>query len=206
MIKLFSVAFTIIAVFFYSCNCDKIINCGSLSSDALVILNANQNDTIAFVNSAGLHLLSIVNGRTVSAPYELKACRHSGLGCSCDYQCAALGSMLTYTDSGINGINKYSIEIAESSVSNRRTYSVLTYRISGFSAQIELLNSQLYPGDSLLSLVQLGNVSYTNVYVHQIDTMNNAFQNIPVLKGYFTKTKGLVGFVDKLSKTLFYLE
>jgi hypothetical protein len=190
-----------------SCNCDKKYNCGTLSDDALSWLNQNQNDTIKFVNTIGQHLKFVVISRMVSSPYEAQACKHGGVGCSCDYRCNANGRFYALSDSAINNFQNYSVDIEEESDNKYKTSSNLTFAILGFISKIDINNpTQLNSGDSLLSTLQMGNGTYSNVYAQMIDTLSSYNQNKAIWKTYFTKSLGVVGFRDRQSQTLYYRE
>ncbi|MEO8150226.1 MAG: hypothetical protein ABI723_21510 [Bacteroidia bacterium] len=189
----------------YSCNCDKKYNCGALSDDSFTWLNQNINDTMMYENSAGQHYKFVVNSKTISPAYEAQACKHGEVGCGCDYLCEANGGFYAECDSTLNNLKSYSVNIEESGDNKTILSSILTYQIFDFINKIDVTNpSNLNQGDSLLSTLQLGNHTYSNVYVQMIDTLISYNQNKKIWKAYYSKSTGLIGFHDRQSQTLFY--
>ena len=65
---------------------------------------------------------------------------------------------------------------------------------------------ELSQNDSLISNLVLGTQSYTDVYAFAHDTLNNMYSNNYIWKVYFVKNTGIVGFRDRRTQSLFYLE
>lgn len=192
---------------FSSCKCDKTYQCPSLSDDGLSCLNQNTGDTLKFINADGNSFAFIINLKYIKPGYESKACRHGELGCSCDYSCESNGHLAGNSDSSVNGQSSYYININENSDHSYKTAGFLWYTVFDFYGKsIDLLNTQMAAGDSLLSAIQLGNHSYTNVFVQSVDTTSNLHHNRRMWKAYFTKANGIIGFWDRQSRTLYYRE
>jgi hypothetical protein len=66
---------------------------------------------------------------------------------------------------------------------------------------------QSEPNDSLLPILTLGNKTYYNIYVREVDTTyNNYTQQESVWKAYYNEQYGIVGFYDRQTQSLFYRE
>ena len=207
MNKLKKIVVVVLIMSMHSCNCDKKYDCGTLSNEAMSWLNQNQNDSIKYVNALGQHINFFVSAKTVSPAYESQACKHGEAGCSCDYRCEANGRFYATSDSAINNLFNYSLEIIEASTNKTTTTSTLTYSIFDCSNKIDILNpTQLSSGDSLLTSLQLGGANYSNVYIHTLDTLISYNQTKTIWKTYFTKSKGVIGFWVRPTQTLYYRE
>jgi hypothetical protein len=189
----------------YSCSCDKKYTCGSLSNESLAWLNQYVNDTIAFKNAIGNQIKFIVTNRTVSPAYE-EACFYNGLGCQCEYNCEANGRFYALGDTMINGENSYSISIEESGITRFKSPSNYVVRMLDFFGQYNIKNSSNNSSmtDSLLPTLQLGNITYSDVYCQTVDTTLSYFKDRTVWKIYFTKSLGVIGFKERYFHSTFY--
>ncbi len=200
---------TLLSVFIYSCNCDKKYSCPALSSEGQIWLSNNKNDSIIFINDAGNLIRFIINAKSTTPSYDAPACKGGEFGCSCDYDCEANGNITGYGNVSIGGQSSYFIKVTETSQSAGKfqTGFNINFNIFDFfGKQIDLLNPNLNIGDSLLNSAQIGNNTYSQVYVQSIDTLNNFNLNKKIWKTYFTKANGIVGFWDRQSHTLYYRE
>jgi hypothetical protein len=193
---------------FYSCNCSEINSCGTLSDEAIKWFNQIKGDTINFVNSTGRDFQFVVSESSVSRPYEEEACKR----CNCEFNCRATGGFSAVSDSAINfTIKKYFVTVSESWNNKPKAWEtnqvsgILQYVFLDFYGEIDIKNpSQVKPGDSLLTSLQLGNHLYSDVYVHTIDTLYSGYRDKIIWKCYFTKAMGVIGFREIKSHSLYF--
>lgn len=191
--------------------CNGTHECPALSAPGRPYLNHHTGDTVRFVNDNGVRLLFGFSDLSLSSPYTAKNCKGPQLGCSCGYDCGSNGDITFQSDSSRNNLVrlKYSV--------NEEGQSMSSYEITGVEMRFNLLDFtqqsfsltdtvRLSQNDSLISNLVLGAQSYTDVYAFAHDTLSNAYTNAYIWKVYFVKNIGIVGFRDRRTQSLFYLE
>ncbi|MDQ3045973.1 MAG: hypothetical protein M3R27_00370 [Bacteroidota bacterium] len=210
MKKLFIISTFLIIINFFSCKCDDTYTCPTLSDSTLSWLTLNLNDTIKYTNSSGDRIQFIVSSKTISPAYETKPCGPTGLGgCICKQnRCKSSGNLFAEADTIINNKNQYFVRIDETNNENiYNQYSTLFYTIFDFNNGINLLKpTELSPNDSLMPSLLVGNNTYSNVYVHMIDTTSTSNLNRKVWKVYYTQLGGVVGFRTRQNQNFYYRE
>ena len=175
-------------------------------------------DSIVFVDSTGKKIVFTVSNLSKSEDYE-RSCFRGEIGCtcpSCDQTATAYEHGYT-TDSSMQIVNTQGMpvrtynEISVSIDSVERGGYDLGYRIFDLSAgfSISPTFNLLINNDILIDSLTLGNHTYTDVVVHQVDTtatisQNPIFNVYFVWKTYYSKQFGVVGFHDLKTHTLFY--
>jgi hypothetical protein len=186
---------------FYSCKCDKSYNCPSLDADKAAWVHQALNDTIKFRSGTGAEIKFVVNLIDQTQPYSVDCITNEFGTCQCNNECEAVKRFSSVTDMVIGSYKTYNVNVTKSDVNV--PYADLNYTIYDHVATIDLydLNS-LQPGDSLLPSVQLGGITYNNVYLNYRDTVH--FPNSIISKSYFNKTNGLIAFLNRQSNTFYF--
>lgn len=193
----------ICAICFYACSkkCDEetTIHCPALSKQFADMVDYEINDTIKFRNEKGNKMQFIVTIKKNSEAHDEHICfRYRGT-CECEQVCNAHGVFVSKADSLYQAYNSYSITVIESTW--RGTPNSFIYRVDflGFRRDLDIVKNSTWweSTDSLIPALQLGGITYFNVYEQMIDTQLTDNQNKPVWKVYFTIDDGVIGYNER---------
>ena len=171
------------------------------------LFNKQFGDTVTYQNSDSLKVQfykanagwGLLSGLTLGGN-----CSPQGFTCGC-YPCEVREGSFIY-----NSVDKKSQMIYQirPNIENNPIYVEFDYSIFNYGnkfligPQFKLINNN----DSIIQNFLFRGNTYTNVFVHQIDTNNVPVNNdqFYVWKTYFSKEQGIFAFYDLKSHSMFY--
>lgn len=171
------------------------------------ICNINFGDTVTYQNKDSLKIQfykanagwGLLNGLTLGGN-----CTPQAFSCGC-YPCQVREGGFVYYSIDKKSQMAYQIR---PNIEDNPVYVEFSYGIFNYSnkfligPQFRLINNE----DSIIQNFLFRGSTYTNVFVHQIDTNNVPFNNdqFYIWKTYFSKEQGIFAFYDLKSHSLFY--
>ena len=185
------------------------MSCPSLESQYSTWLHYKRGDTVKFINDNGSEIIFNIIRNEVS-PISVRCNKDGYGGCHCNdcgephvgvYGETKDTSRQYIYQGNLHNSTNFSVYISKR-YRQQDTSTTLQYTILNHSNLIKIGPTlTLNQSDSLFSTFTAGTTIYTNVIMHQIDTLSSwAF----IWKTYYSKDYGIIAFYDRTTQSLFY--
>ena len=180
------------------CECKR--TCPGFNENNLGYIPYNSGDKIHYRNDNGSEIVFDVTERVYDhAAHPKDMIQPDG---SCDVAaCGVVGArMLATGNTSRSNSNALEVHMAEGI-----TDATCSYKLLDFDAVFTIANGLGgMSGDLMVPNLQLGNGQYNNVLITTADTIVHPSQQI--WQVYFCKDGGIIGFRDRQTHSLFYLQ
>jgi hypothetical protein len=206
-----------LAVSLYACDCGE-KDCRGVPPEHNQWLPYELGEKVSFINGNGQQIDFNISQYNLGLPSIIDCGQSRGSGCRCaecpDPISSTSGtttdlsrSIVTTTGQTVRTFNAIStaITLRDSSDTAYVSYTVFDHSNKFAIAPGVTLNTR----DSLLPSYTVGNVTYPNVIVHEVDTLatpyGNPIYNVYfVWKSWYNKDHGVIAFYDLKTRSLFY--
>ncbi len=189
----------LIVFFIVSCKChDK---CPAFDEQNLTYIPYEQGHTYQFTNTSGTKISFQETERTTSDEYDADVKHDEFGGCSVQ-DCLSNAFMSATANISRNGKNTMEVAL----VIGGDLFAASSVKVLDFTGYFDINNGKLQNGNHgyISASERLGPHQYNNLLVMNADTMTNPDQKI--WQVYFSQYGGLVGFRDRQTQSLFYLD